>query len=164
MASTPDLSTSQRFLLPLQTALEKCKSPRVCPVLSDYDWLTLGVTRVASEATSGRGFLQDAIGRGENVPSYGLFFEALKSQRRLKLCQEVNEHVCSKIRRKLPDALSEFSELDSFEIRAGDGHWHGAASHDPSRKKQQRCFYQISSRSPLHSLFAHSSHAPLDDE
>jgi len=125
---------SDHFFTPLLESLKKCKSPRVCPILSDQDWLQLGISRVISSAQSGRGFLQERISQGENAPSYGHFFEALKSKRRLALCEEINEHICQTFRTEQPDILKEFKELNSFEIRAGDGHWHRSASHDPTHK------------------------------
>jgi hypothetical protein len=88
---------------------------------------------VIEGSVSGRGFLQNLTSQGNQAPSYTHFFETLKSTRRLKLCEEVNERVVASGTHRIPDALAAFDELDDFVIRAGDGHWHSAASHDPRK-------------------------------
>jgi hypothetical protein len=101
--------------------------------LSDAAWIKLGVGRVIEGSVSGRGFLQNLTSQGSEVPSYTHFFETLKSGRRLRLCGELNERVVCSMASRIPDALAGFHELENFDIRAGDGHWHSAASHDPRK-------------------------------
>ena len=82
---------------------------------------------------SGRGFLQGLVSQGKNVPGGSHFFETLKSKRRLALCAETSESLAAKAEGVLADVLSQFKCLEKFEVRAGDGHWHGAASFDPGK-------------------------------
>jgi hypothetical protein len=47
------------------------------------------------------------------------------------MLQEVNQLFARRLKASLPDELAVFPQLDNFDIYAGDGHWHQAASHDP---------------------------------
>ena len=132
MTSSSD-SVPDRFFHPVQGLLQECRHSRKCPTLSDIDWIKLGVSRVVDAPASGRGFLQSLIGQGQLAPSYSHFFETLKSTRRLKLCEEVNEGLIATHRHLPEDALAGFDELKNFEVRAGDGHWHSPACHDAPR-------------------------------
>ena len=67
------------------------------------------------------------------MPGGSHFFETLKSKRRLALCAETSESLAAKEEGVLADVLSQFKCLEKFEVRAGDGHWHGAASFDPGK-------------------------------
>ena len=125
--------THTRFFSPALSLLESCDSHRSCPALPDDKWIELGVSRVILAPDSGRGFLQDLVSRGKYAPGGGHFFETLKSQRRLSLCAELSEKLARKIEAQLPDALADFECLKNFEVRAGDGHWHGAASFDSKK-------------------------------
>ncbi len=126
-------SVPSRFFAPVHDQLPLCSHTRQCPSLSDAAWVELGVSRVIEGSASGRGFLQNLTSQGNEPPSYTHFFETLKSTRRLKFCEEINERVLSSNTHLIPDALAAFDELDDFAIRAGDGHWHSAASHDPKK-------------------------------
>ena len=113
------------------------------------------------DPTTGRGFLQHYAPFFKELPSPGHFFETLKSPRRLKLCQELNELLCGEVRRTLSDPLAKYEELKKFDIYAGDGHWHAAAAHDPlkqGRKWAVGHFYALNMRS--HGL----SHLETADE
>ena len=83
------------------------------------------------ESPTGRGFLQTRGAAGQEAPELTHYFHALKSQRRLQLLEELNELVARVFRKTLPDELAGFPQLDNFDVYAGDGHWHKAASHDP---------------------------------
>jgi hypothetical protein len=126
-------SVSSRFFQPALNALLHCPSTRLCPSLSDSQWIQLGVNRVIDASASGRGFLQSLISQGSQAPSYTHFFETLKSKRRLNLCKELNEHVANTGAKALDDTLAEFDELKKFELRAGAGHWRSHASHDAAK-------------------------------
>ena len=126
-------SVPSRFFAPAHAGLDHCTHTRQCPSLSDAEWIELGVNRVIEGPASGRGFLQNLISQGSQAPSYTHFFETLKSQRRLKLCEELNERIIASQGHRVRDVLADFDELKGFAIRAGDGHWHSAASHDPKK-------------------------------
>jgi hypothetical protein len=122
-----------QFFEPVSVLLGLCRNRHACPELPDARWIELGVCRSLLDPMSGRGFLQQYSPFFETMPSTGLFFEALKSRRRLGLCQELGALLCDKLRSTLPDPLAAFEELKNFDVHAGDGHWHGAAAHDPRR-------------------------------
>ena len=111
--------------------ISTCPSHRVCPELTDTAWVSLGLARALHESPTGRGFLQTRGAAGQEAPELTHYFHALKSQRRLQLLEELNELVARVFRKTLPDELAGFPQLDNFDIYAGDGHWHKAASHDP---------------------------------
>ena len=120
----------ESFFAPARTHLDQAPSARVCPELSDDQWLLLGVRRALEDRPTGRGFLQHLTAAGLEAPATSHFFETLKSARRLALIAE-----CSRgLARSLPDLGGDFwggvPELEGFEIHAGDGHFHAAAAHD----------------------------------
>lgn len=112
------------FFTPLEAMAKS--SHRNCPALSDEHWLRLGVCRVLSDARSGRGFLQQFCTWLASVPSLSLFFESLKSPRRLQHLEELTKALA----RTLPEHSPALPELEAYELFAGDGHWHAAATHD----------------------------------
>ena len=120
----------ESFFAPARTHLDQAPSARVCPELSDDQWLLLGVRRALEDRPTGRGFLLHLTAAGLEAPATSHFFETLKSARRLALIAE-----CSRgLARSLPDLGGDFwggvPELEGFEIHAGDGHFHAAAAHD----------------------------------
>jgi hypothetical protein len=117
----------ESFFAPLDGLAESVPSRRQCPHLSDTHWLQTGVCRVLSDARSGRGFLQQFAGWLKVCPSQSLHFESLKSQRRLEMLQAVSKVLAQLLQ---PDA-SDLAALKDFDLYAGDGHWHSAATHDP---------------------------------
>ena len=125
---TPNFAES--FFAPARTPLAQAPSARVCPELSDDQWLLLGVRRVLEDRPTGRGFLQHLMAADLEAPATSHFFETLKSARRLALIAEVSHGLA----RSLPALGADFwggvPELDGFEIHAGDGHFHAAAAHD----------------------------------
>jgi hypothetical protein len=69
----------------------------------------------------------------------------------LKLCQEVNFAVYKNAVQKYldKDPLAQFSELDDYDIFAGDGHYHAAAAHDlkkTGKKYATQHFYAVDLR------------------
>ncbi len=99
---------------------------RRCSVLTDEDWLRLGIARVVSDSRTGRGFLQQVASLCARCPGLGHFFETLKSERRLNLISEVS----TRLAETLPACASDLPVLANYAIYAGDGHWHAAAVHD----------------------------------
>lgn len=100
--------------------------------MSDQQWIETGLLRVLSQEISGREFLQKTYDPGYMFLNCSLFFETLKSIRRLKLCQEINYAVSRGIAESdlNNDPFAQFSELEGFDIYAVDGHYHSAAAHD----------------------------------
>ena len=125
-------SVFAKLIEPLEGLIDKSKLKRKCKTLSDQQWIETGLLRILSQEISGRAFLQKLYDTGKILLSRSLFFESLKSKRRLKLCQEINSSVCKGIAESgsFKDPFALFSELDGFDIYAGDGHYHRAAAHD----------------------------------
>lgn len=121
---------AERFLSPLAQIIPKLATTRVCPELPDEDWLALGVLRVLFDVPSGRGFLQQVGPSLPACPDFNHFFATLRSERRLKVCQEAVRLLNASVKTRLPDALADVEELAGFDVYASDGHWHGAAAHD----------------------------------
>lgn len=139
-----------KFFFPLSDLGSACNSRRSCPELSDEQWVQMGICRSILDPVTGRGFLQQYSPYFEQMPSRGLFFETLKSSRRLEYCAELNTKLCEKMGRRLPDPLADFPELKNFDVYGGDGHWHGAAVHDEAkdgRKWAVGHFYTLDMRS-----------------
>ncbi len=111
---------------PLAGLAERSAHHRSCPQLSDAQWLRLGVTRVLSDARSGRGFLQQFFNWLEKCPGQSLFFETLKSARRLAFLRDMGKQTARLLK---PDATDR-PGLKDFDLYAGDGHWQAAATHD----------------------------------
>ncbi len=121
---------SGEFFAPLFESLALISSQRVCHQLSDADWLVLGVRRALESHTSGRGFLQHLLCQGVSAPQRSLFFETLKSRRRLALTAGVNQAVADRLAAPLDHPFGHCKELEGFDLYAGDGHFHAAAAHD----------------------------------
>jgi len=122
-----------QLLQPLSDDLSACRNRRDCPKLSDHDWMTIGINRVLCKENSGRAFLQKLFDFSKLDLGKSHFFESLKSKRRLKLCEELLEKINHSMESRLPDPLAQFSSLKDFDIYAGDGHFHAAATHDPRK-------------------------------
>ena len=126
-----DSALAREFFAPLLEALCSASDQRLCHGVNDQDWMLLGVRRALEDHVSGRGFLQHLACRGISAPRQSNFFETLKSARRLRLTGNVAKVVEAMLRVPSGHALSLCKELDGFDLYAGDGHYHAAASHDP---------------------------------
>ncbi len=131
----PDFTVRQTLLAPLEHVAQNSPDHRRCNELSDEDWLELGVTRVLCEAKTGRGFLQQIGTQLSSCPSNSHFFETLKSERRLKVCESANASIAALLK---GDPFGQYPELGNFEIFAADGHWHAAAVHDEKIDERRR--------------------------
>jgi len=133
-------STWERFLAPILALLAKAKNQRSCPELPDLTWFELGIRRVLEAHRSGRAFLQNLRVSGSRTPSLSLFFESLKSSRRLALVSEVSNALAKTLPVLVPTAWDTLPELSNMDVYAGDGHFHEAAAHD-SRDPAKGCKY-----------------------
>jgi Transposase DDE domain len=131
LLSHPDSLLGRQVFAPLLQGVEQLPSFRVCPDLSDQDWLLFGVLRSLQPVQSGRAFLQKDASLLPACPELSQFFETLKSSRRLAFCSDATAALVSHLTPLLPDALAQFPALAGFEVWAGDGHFHAAAAHDP---------------------------------
>ena len=142
----------EKLIQPLTDLAQQCNHKRKCNTLTDQDWIETGVLRILSQEPSGRAFLQKLFDSGRSVIKRGLFFETLKSKRRLKLCREVSLSLFEKMRmnNRQADPFAQFAVLDEYDIYAGDGHYHAAAVHDvkkAGKKIATQHFYSVDLRS-----------------
>ena len=140
-----------KLIQPLTGLLQQCKHKRKCNVLTDQAWIETGLLRIFSQEPSGRAFLQKLLDSGKSVLKRSHFFETLKSKRRLKLCREVSLSLYekTKINNRQADPFAGFAVLNEYDIYAGDGHYHAAASHDvkkSGKKYPTQHFYSIDLR------------------
>lgn len=110
-----------------------------------------GIVENFVQEPSGRAFLQKLFDSGRSILKRSLFFETLKSKRRLKLCREVSLSLYKKmgINNRQADPFARFAALDEYDIYAGDGHYHAAADHDvkkAGKKYPTRHFYSVDLR------------------
>lgn len=127
-----DQTLKNVFLKPMYRAYEKSQSKRNSKIISDIDFLEMGLKRVMSYNTSGRSFVQLMID-GFNFINLTVdnFFTALRSSRRALLTKEVNENIIenyTSLNKNNP--FKGTSELDEYAIYAADGHFIEHASHE----------------------------------
>jgi hypothetical protein len=137
---------------PLISLVDQCNYKRKCNALPDHEWIKTGLLRILSQEPSGRAFLQKLSDSGGTDLKRSLFFETLKSKRRLKLCKDISLSLYETMRPKNleADPFAQFSVLDGYDVHAGDGHYHGAAVHDvrkDGKKYPTQHFYSVDLRS-----------------
>jgi hypothetical protein len=126
------ITVSAKLLEPVFTLLPTCQATRSCPSLADEHGFKLCLARILHDCSSGRALLQQYGSAPPNCPEVGAYFESLKSARRLALVQELNAKQQTQLARESLRPLHDLPPLKDFECFAGDGHWHGAAAHDPA--------------------------------
>ncbi|MBN1470592.1 MAG: transposase [Syntrophaceae bacterium] len=142
----------EKLTQPIIGLVDKCIHKRKCNALTDQEWIETGVLRMLSQEPSGRAFLQNLSDSGRSDITRSLFFETLKSDRRLNLCSGVSLSLYETMRSRnlQTDPFASFAALDRYDIYAGDGHYHGAAAHDERKdgmKHPTQHFYSVDLRS-----------------
>lgn len=140
-----------KLIQPLTGLVQQCNHKRKCNALTDQQWIETGLLRTLSQEPSGRAFVQKLFDSGRTILKRSLFFETLKSKRRLKLCREVSLSLYEKMRinHRQADPFVRFAVLDEYDIYAGDGHYHAAAVHDvkkSGKKYPTQHFYCVDLR------------------
>jgi len=108
-----------KLIQPLTGLVNQCNYKRKCKTLSDLEWIKTGLLRILSHEPSGRAFLQKLSDSGGTDLKRSLFFETLKSKRRLKLCRNVSLSLYERMRaNKTADPFAQFPELDEYDIHA----------------------------------------------
>jgi hypothetical protein len=92
----------------------------------------MGVSRCLSDSRTGRDFLQRHGDNGRKDVAVDLLFKGLKSKRRLASAGSVNVLLKAAMAEATPAPFAAIGELEGFALYAGDGHYHGAAPHDPA--------------------------------
>lgn len=139
------------FLSPAMDAYAQAESSRSCPSVSDEQWIRMGIARALEDSHSGRGFVQNwNLSNQSEAVDFSQFFSIQRSERRLELVREVNTSVASSMPPHAYSMLSDFPELDGFDIYAGDGHYIGASTHETPIQGKRRAvghFYTLDLRS-----------------
>lgn len=144
------------FFRPLHRVLDHASNVRICPEITDRDWFEIGLARVVGSFSSGRDFLSQSASAKVTEIDKGLFFEALKSARRLRLCVEVATGIHRDMQKTVPDRLADaIPSLDGFDVYAGDGHWHAAAAHDAPRGGKKRAVGHLYGLDLRHNALVH---------
>jgi Transposase DDE domain len=156
--SSENITVSQRLFQPLTDIWPNVTTSMACPRLPDDAFIRLGVSRVLSQAKSGRDFLQSHAEAGASDPiTVSHFFETIKSPRREIVCAEVNQLLCSAVGLRCPDPFADFEDLLNFDIYAGDGHYIKASAHEEpidGEKRPVGHFYILNLRSRALQHFA----------
>ena len=120
----------------MDNALSVVRHPlwqRKCSELEDSDFVRLGLMRCISVVDSGRHFLQNADDIYDELIATSTYFNALKSARRAKMLEALEQQSYSSFCRTLQDHdinyLRSFSELDEYTVEAADGHFMDHAYH-----------------------------------
>jgi hypothetical protein len=116
----------------LAHAMAHSRNTRSCQSLSDAEWLEMGLRRVIDESASGRAFLERQAALHDRLVSVSLWFESIKSQRRLRLLADVAQHIETAVAHdeRCIDPLADYTCLSAYDLYCGDGHYHDAAVHD----------------------------------
>lgn len=154
----------RRFFAPLWPSLEASPKQRQCQDYSDRDFLEVGISRVLMSLRSGRDLLQRLALMRETVPGRSNFFEALKSERRLSMVEDVGERLRRSCAGTLPDALAQFPELDGFDVYAGDGHSHHHATHDEAINGTKLPITHLYTRNLRDTWMSHLSLCPVKEK
>lgn len=98
---------------------------------SDAEFVTLGLLRIQSLQSSGRGFLQSARLQDRTGASIRAYFGAAQSERRLGFLHELNRSVSLLVPTRT-DRFAKFPELQGRGILAIDGHAVERGTHEPA--------------------------------
>jgi hypothetical protein len=132
MNSPLEDTVRDRFFAPAIAALNAASRGRSCLEYTDETFIIGGIGRVIEIVQSGRDWVQRLQVRLKCTVSVGTFFQALRSNRRLALTEEVAAHIRDQVDQDCDekhDPLAEHPELEGFEIFASDGHYEAAATH-----------------------------------
>ncbi len=124
---TPKSPTSKtvfgKLIQPLTGLVQQCNHKRKCNALTDQKWIETGLLRILSQEPSGRAFLQKLFDSGRSVLKRSLFFETLKSKRRLKLCRrfcyQLDQRPSRPYRLSLQNEMGYRKDLRSSEKQIG---------------------------------------------
>jgi hypothetical protein len=134
-----ELSLSQILELFVDHGFNYTRNSQECKVLSDREFVINGITRIIEQFSSGRAFLQHKEDVDGDKLARSTFFDSFHSSRRLKMTQDVscafNDLIEALLKSYGVDYLSDFSEIDEYDVFAGDGHYIDHASHSGKDKK-----------------------------
>lgn len=131
MVKPLDPTVRRAFFEPMRQALTGARHTRQTPAYTDWIHLQCGVGRCVEQVESGRDWLQRFSHLMARPTSPDEFFSALKSERRLRLLQEVDADVRARCDEEADDdPFQTHGELADFGLYAGDGHYQAASTHE----------------------------------
>ena len=156
----PDLNLQDIFSAQLTPYINKLK--RICPSLSDEDFINAGIRRIISENKTGRDFLQKYDEVFNTHIARTTFSDAMSSQRRLDLLRQISSLHYKSLDQQLSsyaiDYLSEFKDIEEYNVFSVDGHYIEHSSHTERDAKGKRYasgnLYALNMRNGLIQQFA----------
>lgn len=130
-------ATFKRFFEPVSDAYPQSANRYNCKNYTDLDFCESVILRCLSNTQTGRDFLQLHSDHGRIDISTDHFFKSIISSRRLSNLSSLNELLANSMKQHCEALFASMPELDNFAIYAGDGHFHGAAAHDPKTKSSK---------------------------
>lgn len=106
--------------------------------LDDFRFVRLGISRVLSQAASGRDFLQMAREVFQEDLARSSFFDSLHCSRRCRVLADLNAALVTRTRGNLEDLLAHFPDLQDIPVFAVDGHHLEHAVHSPNDHKGKK--------------------------
>ncbi len=137
------------FFNSIETVYPDSEKQYDCSTISDLDYAKLGILRCLSSATTGNEFIQNHGLETSEFYEVSHFFKALKSNRRLTNLISINDLLRNITKELLPDSFDHCSELENFDIYAGDGHYQHAACFDEKKNGRKRAtghFFRVDLR------------------
>ena len=114
MADLNELSLEEILNKLIEEGFDYCRNSRECKNLSDEDFINLCCIRTLGDFQSGRDFLQHQLEVEEHKISCSTFFDALGSDRRLLMTEEVSKGMETCITRYL--TISSLACLKFYSI------------------------------------------------
>ena len=115
--SSQDHSFMDSFFKPLSEVYVTSDSQYTCNTISDLEYLMMGCLRIINHEQSGNGFLQNFTMTNKQHVAVGHFFEAIKSDRRLRNQKSVNQGLKAYLADHLEDPLAEIEELNKWHCQ-----------------------------------------------
>lgn len=111
---------------------------RECSELSDTEFIRLGLLRCITSVDSGRHFVQNTQEVHDDPCCHSTYFNSLHSIRRTEMLKDVSKAsytlLCNEAEEMKIDYLSNYPELDEYEVEAADGHFITHACHTPKNE------------------------------
>ena len=112
---------------------------KMCNAIDDITFIRHGILRCISAVHSGRHYLQLTDEIHDEAICHSSYFNALKSSRRMNRVKAIEKQSYSIHDEALSSLginyLSQFPELDEYNVEAADGHFIQHACHTPKNSK-----------------------------
>ena len=127
------LSLEERIVTMIENSFDYTRDTRKCGKITDLDFISLGLKRVLKNVRSARDFYQEQIETDGFSSCRSNLHKSWHSKRRLEMLRRFSEIWTAKIEGEIAelslDYLSDFPQLNDYEIYACDGHFIKHGSH-----------------------------------